>query len=392
MKQLTSRQISVLTFLSIISIKLIILPSLICKVSGNNAYIAFIFNLVADFLSLFAYFWFMKKYPNLTFKEALIQVFGKVVCKIIFALLFFYFFIKAIIIFKEIQNYFNRVLFDDFGWINYIIPSIILMAFMVSKPLKTFGRSAEALYYFVFASALLVLITSSYEIDFTCILPFMQNGIKPVMQGAFKSTFAFGDYLFILLYLGNIKFSKNGKKTIIIYSIISITLMSAIFIIFIGTFGKSAVNENLALSDISLNLAIPLTVGRIDWINILIWSFLLFFQCALVLKSAVICFEEFTSIKNKIISMSGIFIIYLIMVSIEKLSLSIVLQFISSTPFVIFASFIQMGYPGILVLCGIILKKKNFKSTRTTFTLHQPLPKLVRQQNIISNKKQLKGN
>ncbi len=390
MKQLTSRQVSVLTFLSIISIKLIVLPSLICKVSGNNAYLAFIFNLVADFLSLFAYFWFMKKYPNLTFKEALIQVFGKVVCKIIFALLFFYFFIKAIIIFKEIQNYFNRVLFDDFGWINYIIPSVILLAFMVSKPIKTFGRSAEGLYYFVLASAFLVLVTSSYEIDFACILPFMQNGIKPVMQGAVKSTFAFGDYLFLLLYLGNIKYSKNGKKTIIIYSLLSIALMSAIFIVFIGTFGKSAINENLALSDISLNLAIPLTVGRIDWINILIWSFLLFFQCALVLKSSVICFEEFTSIHNKIITMCSIFIIYLIMVSIEKLSLSIVLQFVTSTPFVMFASFIQMGYPGILVLCGIILKKRNFKSTKTKFALTKPLPKLVPIQP--TNNKQLKGN
>lgn len=78
------------------------------------------------------------------------------------------------------------------------------------------------------------------------------------------------------------------------------------------------------------------------------------------------------------------------MVSIEKLSLSIVLQFVTSTPFVMFASFIQMGYPGLLVLCGIILKKRNFKSTKTKFALTKPLPKLVPIQP--TNNKQLKGN
>lgn len=359
MKQLSSRQVGIILFISIVSLKFIIMPSLVFGISKNNSHLSILLNLVSDFSSIFSYFWFMKKYPNLTFKTALETCFGKIFAKIIFGLLAFYFFFKAFITLKEIQNYFNRVLFDDFDWVKYIIPSTALLAYISSKSFKTFGRCGEILIYIAIFCIIIIIPLSLKSATFAELLPIFQNGVPPILKGAFASTFGFGDYIFMLLFIGKIKTTKKTNKTLLLYSISAMIIIYLLYLIFIATFGNLASNENLAISDLSLNISIPPTVGRLDWINILLWSFILFFNTGLLLASAKECLLVTFGTEKQNYILLGMFCVYIGFLLYEELSLSIVLQIISSTPFVMFASLIQIGYPALLVLTGLILKKKN---------------------------------
>ena len=199
---------------------------------------------------------------------------------------------------------------------------------------------------------------------FSELLPIFQGGIPPVLKGAFASTFGFGDYIFMLLFIGKIKLNKNTNKTLILYSISAIIIIYVLYLVFIATFGNLASNENLAISDLSLNISIPPTVGRLDWINILLWSFILFFNTGLLLASAKECLLVTFGTEKQNYILLGMFCVYIGFLLYEELSLSIVLQIISSTPFVIFASIIQIGYPSLLVLTGFLLKKKHILSNK----------------------------
>ena len=358
MKQLSGRQVGIILFISIVSLKFIIMPSLVFGISKNNSHLSILINLLSDFGSIFSYFWFMKKYPNLTFKTALETCFGKIIAKIIFGALAFYFLFKAFITLKEIQNYFNRVLFDDFDWIKYIIPSTALLAYMASKSFKTFGRCGEILIFIAIFCIAIILLLSNKSTTFSNLLPILQEGVPPVLKGAFASTFGFGDYIFMLLFIGKIKCNKTTKRTILIYSICAIVVIYFLYLIFIATFGQLSANENLAISDISLNISIPPTVGRLEWINILLWSFILFFNTGLLLASCKECLLVTFSTEKQNYILFGIFCVYIGFLLYEEISLSVVLKIISSTPFVIFASIIQIGYPLLLVLTGLLLKKK----------------------------------
>ena len=364
MKKLSARQVGIILFISIVSLKFIIMPSLVYQISKNNSHISILINLVSDFGSIFTYFWFMKKYPNLSFKTALEKCFGKTIPKILFLLLAFYFFFKAFITLKEIQNYFNRVLFDDFDWIKYIIPSTILLAYLASKPFQTFGRCGELLIYIAIFCIVIILISTNSSANYSELLPILKDGVPPVLKGAFQSTFGFGDYIFMLLFLGKIKQNKNNTKTILTYCILAIIFIYLLYLIFISTFGNLSVNENLAISDISLNLSIPPTVGRLEWLNILFWSFILFFNTGLLLASCKECLLVTLSTQKQKYVLLGMFAIYVGFLLYEDISLSLVLQIISSTPFVIFASIIQIGYPALLFLTGLILKKKKIISNK----------------------------
>ena len=364
MKQLSARQVGIILFISIVSLKFIIMPSLVFEISKNNSHISILINLISDFGSIFSYFWFMKKHPNLTFKTALESCFGKTITKIFFGLLAFYFFFKAFITLKEIQNYFNRVLFDDFDWVKYIIPSTALLAYISSKPFKTFGRCGEILIYIALFCIITIIPISLKSATFSELIPILQNGTPPVLKGAFASTFGFGDYIFLLLFIGKIKVTKTTNKTLLIYSISAMIIIYTLYLIFISTFGNLASNENLALSDLSLNISIPPTVGRLDWISILLWTFILFFNTGLLLASAKECLLVTLGTEKQNFILLGMFCVYIGFLLYEKLSLSVLLKIISSTPFVIFASIIQIGYPALLVLTGLLLKNKQILSRK----------------------------
>ncbi len=364
MKQLSTRQVGIILFISIVSLKFIIMPSLVFEISKNNSHISILLNLTSDFVSIFSYLWFMKKHPNLTFKTALESCFGKVFAKVIFSLLAFYFFFKAFITLKEIQNYFNRVLFDDFDWVKYIIPSTALLAYISSKSFKTFGRCGEILIYVAIFCIIAIIPLSLKTTTFSELLPVFQDGVPPILKGSFASTFGFGDYIFMLLFIGKIKLTKNTNKTLIFYSLSAMVIIYILYLIFIATFGNLASNENLAISDLSLNISIPPTVGRLDWINILLWSFILFFNTGLLLVSTKECLLVTFGTEKQNYILLGMFCIYIGFLLYEEISLSLVLQIISSPPFVIFASVIQIGYPSLLVLTGFLLKKKHLLSNK----------------------------
>ena len=367
MKQLTSRQVGIIIFLSILSLKLLIMPSFIYTISKNSSYISIFINLFSDFLTLFAYFIFMKKYPNTTFKTALEQCFGKWIARIIFSALAIYFFVKAFLTVKQIQNYFNRIIFDDFGWLDYIFPSIVLLIYLSTKNFKTFGRASECLIFFALISTFLLVILNVSSVNLSELLPFFKNGVQPILDSSFKTTFGFGDYAFLLLFLGKIKIEKNTKRTIIFYSVLAGLMVLVFYILFMSTFGNYSINKNIALSDLSLNQAIPLTVGRLDWINILIWSFILFFNAGLLLASCKEClFVAFSTQKQPVV-LSLIYSVFLAFVIYKELSLSFMLKIVSSVPFQIFSFFIQSGLPTLIVLCGIILKKKNFSDRKVLY-------------------------
>ena len=65
MKQLTNRQASILIFLSIVALKVIVLPSIIYFHAGSSGYVTIFFALIVDFTTLLLYLHIMKKNPDM---------------------------------------------------------------------------------------------------------------------------------------------------------------------------------------------------------------------------------------------------------------------------------------------------------------------------------------
>lgn len=313
MMQLSNKQAGILVSLSIISLKLFLMPSLVSTYAGNNSYISVILSLIVEFMFVLFILWIMKKNPHRSFFEILEIRLGKVLPRIIAGIITIYFLGKTILSIKELQNFLVQLLFEHISWVKFAIPLFGVLIYIMNKSFRTFARSVQFFYWFIIIGASITLILPIETMQLVNLLPIFNNGITPVLTGSFRTSFHFVDFMVLLIIMGRVKYSPKTAKSIIGYTLFTYGFILIYFIFYTGLFGNILVSEGLLVSDIPLYSNYPSTNGRLEWLSMIIWSMVLVYQSGLMLICARESFSYTTSLKNN----STISVIITIIVAIS---------------------------------------------------------------------------
>lgn len=361
MKKVTSRQTAMIVFLSVISMKFLLMPATMSKYAGRNIYFSVFLGLFLDFLTLLVYLWVDRKYPNQTFYNILQSHFGTIFSKLVYMLLAVVFFVKGLFVVKATHSYFLDTLYDDFEWWLFVIPLIIFLYYVLKKNWQVLGRTCEICIVIIFLAIIICLILPINSFEIINVLPILNNGLGEVFEGLIRCSYGFGDYLILLLLLGNIE--SNGKKMsrLVYYSLVAIVLITVYFFEFVALFGDIAVNQDLAISDVSVHAQLPNTLGRIDWLIIFLWSFTLILTCAVLFFASKTCIVEVIGHKQKwlanILVVGGV----VAMIFALYLNLALLIKIVTSVYYIVFSLTIYWGIPILLLLCILIDKIKQSK-------------------------------
>ena len=361
MKTITARQAGILIFFSVIALKAIILPAVIYLYAGTSGYITMFFAFAVDFGILIGYLTIMQKYPNMTFRDIMSSVFGKIITYIVYIFLFIYYFVKTFLIIKSLYNYFNEVVFSEFNWIYYIIPFAFLLLFTIKKNWRVLGRTGEILFLFILVSINIVLFITSLEIDLTTLLPILPNGLIPVANAGIRCAYAFGDYTILIFLIGNIKWDKSSKATIISFAFIAVSTILNFFIVFLCNFGYSVINQNIAIADLSLYIDLAVTVSRLEWIALFAWTITLIFQALTYCYCCNEALQELVPKKDRKYIPYILIALLVAMYCIRNFTVQFLVKYFLTIPFGIVAISIQVGIPILLFVAGIIQASRDKK-------------------------------
>ena len=358
MKQLTNRQASILIFLSIVALKVIVLPSIIYFHAGSSGYVTIFFALIVDFTTLLLYLHIMKKNPDMKFFDIISSIIGNIFTKIVMVLLFVYFLIKSFLVLKSTFNFFVEVVYDNMNWFFFLISTLLFLYYILHKDLRICGRVGEILFWVIFVAINIVLIITGLNMDITAVLPVFQNGAFPLFSTGIQSAYAFGDYLIVIFMMGNIKYNERTSTQMTAYAFLGVSTILNFFIVFLCNFGHTAVNKDLAIADLALYIDLAVTVSRLEWIAIFIWTITLIMQLCIYsycTKSSLdyIVPAKYISHTAKVIIIA-LFGTYLI----ESITSHALIRFLLSYEFGIFAIIIQLGIPLLLFICHLVLRKR----------------------------------
>jgi len=358
MNELTNRQMGVIVSLSIISLKLFIFPSLISYYALNDSYISVFISLMIEFLLILFVLWVMKRNPEKSLFEILESKFGKIIPMILAGIITIFFLSKALVAMKEIQNFLVQLLFEHIEWWKFSLPLIAILLYILNKSFRTFARSVQFFYVFIFVGATITLILPIEDFKFINLFPIMANGLSPVMNGVFHTTFHFIDFFVLLILMGRTRYSDQTSKTIIKYTLFTYLFVMLFFVIYVGLFGTIVVNEGLVVSDVPLYSNYPSTNGRLEWLSLIIWTIVLVCQSALMLICARESLSYTTSVKNNSILSVIICILLGVSLHIFYLNYALILKIIVSTPFNISLIAFTAVLSILLAICSI--KRRNY--------------------------------
>lgn len=365
MCKVTDRQVGIAMFITILSLKLIIYPALVARFAQNDSYISVILSILIDFIFVVLTISIIKKHPDKNLKEMLDEGLGKILSKICLFLLLIYFLCKSVFAVKECHDFFFVLLYDDLDWLYFFIPILALAWFVMRKGIKAFSRTIEVCWILILFGLITAVFMSLNMVSSDNLLPFLDNGLMPIFDATLRTNFCFGDYFILLLFAGKINFENKSVKKIYVYIGLAYFIVIAFHIIFMGVFGKSSVIQTLAVSDVSLQSQVPLTNGRLEWLNIMIWTITLILQFLLVMMCSKLCFEYLIPIKKENISIAIIEVIVIIGAYVLYFSFAKAIRIILTPYFYLTSLAIQVLVPIFIWIASKRVSRKGGKGGQT---------------------------
>lgn len=357
-RKISNNQACLIACLFILALKFSALPAIMFTFSGNDSYVACTIALVIDFIGTIILVAILTRLPNITFFELIKSTLGKVVEKIVSVVLLAYFLIKCVLTLQELHDYFVTTLYEDLKPLLFFIVVILFLFYVTMKDYRTMGRVLQIVFWPLIVCIFFTLVFPLGDIQLDRLLPVFEQGMYPIMQAIFRPMFAFGDFIIILLLMGRIDIKKGFKKSFLRCFILSFLFVSLIFIIFVGSFGNFAMNQTLALGELPLHSTTPSTIGKLEWLIVIVWTAVLLLNSGLLSISARVCIDNLIGVSVRKVYSIVITAIVIGIIICTYSQLDKLLLFLISPVFAGIATGIQLGLLTLAVVCYFVYKRK----------------------------------
>lgn len=298
-KDITGRQATILVAIVMCATKFFILPSNLLAVGGQNVVYTMLLFFVVEFLLLMIMVRVSMLNPNKTFYTLLQESVGTFVAKLVHILFFVFFLVKIMINIVETYTFFLGTLYDDFSPILFTIPLLFLIFYMTYIGLRSIGRCSELLWVFVLAGLGISFFTALPNVDLSYMLPIYESGPNEALMAINNNILWFGDYFVYLFFMGKIKFKKYYFRNFALISLIVFVAVIVFIMVIHCLFPYTASLIHYGVSDITQTNARVTNIGKLDWLNVTVWTFACLIQTVIFSHCAEECLSKVFNIKRK---------------------------------------------------------------------------------------------
>ena len=206
---------------AIILIILFIIGSTFLIGSGGqakqDAWISVIIAISWAIILLLMYSRILSLYPGKDLFDILQIVMGKFIGKILSIVMIWFAFHLGTLVIRNLSEFTNILVFADTPVVVPMFFFTMLIIWSIKEGIEVLGRWSEFFIWVVIIISFIIAILSISEMDISRLKPILNDGVTPLLKGAFSSfSFPFGETVVFTMVFSNVSKVKNFKKTFII--------------------------------------------------------------------------------------------------------------------------------------------------------------------------------
>lgn len=357
MKKINFRQVSVMLFYLLVSLKFLALPSLIYQDAQSDSWLVFVFMALIDIGLIWVSVYIIRSANEKNLYEFLKNRIGLVVTKIILVAFLLAFILDILDIVTGIYRLLVEDFYTDIKWYNYLIPLLCLISFMVYKGIRNIGRVCEIFVWLVIGALVFVILKSLTEFEVFFFLPSMTKGIMPVLKGLTKHISWFGSPIAIIFFIGDVDKTTYKKSMLWKYILIAILEVFVLISVFYGVFKETAGMHSFAMSDLSQVANESTAIDEISWLTVILWVLAQILSLSIVFYASVSCLRYIFNIKNSWLPILIINVLIVLYMNIDALTVSLEKYFF--TPYALWTEWItKIGLMAVIFICNLVYQNK----------------------------------
>lgn len=250
--------------------------------SGRDTWIA---TLISFFIGILWVVFFVMNTGHDRFAAVMKKPAGKIIGLALLA----FFIESAVVMIYDFLSFFSTIL-PRTPSIIFNIVLVMLCAYAISKGFETVARVSVILIFLNFMLIATGLLSGLNKVRIENMLPVLENGIKPVAQGAVFHFSSIGGLLTLYVLPLNIG-AKENKKAVVLAMIIIYLLIAALSTLLVGIFGVGQESRMIYKFFGIFQSVVIREIFRMDSVFIALWfiTFLikvsvLYYACVKVLQ------------------------------------------------------------------------------------------------------------
>lgn len=288
--KISVRQFTLLVALYTVGTAILIIPSILAAKAMQDIWIAGLIGLGVGLVMVFFYWKIAERFQYLNLVEILEKCFGKWIGKAVaFSYLMFYIFILSTFVLRDIGDFMLTVMMVEtpIEAIHIIFLAVVLYG--VKLGLETFTRTTELFLPWIVILFVVLFITLLPQIEFTNILPVMENGLQPVLRSSLSFlVFPFLELLIFLMIIPYVNEPKKTKKAFLLGTALGGGLLIFIATLSILVIGVTETARSIYPTyDLSKTINIREFFQRVEAFMALIWFITVFVK--LVVLTYALC-------------------------------------------------------------------------------------------------------
>lgn len=269
--KISYRQMSIMVFMSFISVKLMALPGFMWEVSGNMSWFVTLVLMCIDGIFALIIADLMEKSGNKNIYEFMKETLGVVLAKIILACLIIKYAIVLAIIGKSLEFFILENLYEQFNWLYFGVPLMGVVGFMVYKGARDIARVFEFFWCPILFGCVYIAAKALGGVDLLAFLPMFKQGVVPLASSAFKHYAWFGSSAFLFLMFGQVDFKDKKKGNLIFFIFLAIAIVQLLNFVFYGLFGITSPLHQFCISDVSQFNSARSGISELSWLVVCLW-------------------------------------------------------------------------------------------------------------------------
>ena len=292
MKKITQRQLIIFYCIYSFAIKFLLLPQLLTRGAGNDAWIVALVGTIIEItvLHLVLRVLVLRKDSDIS-KISLPH-------KSKFIPLFLIFLLQIMILTKQSYYLLSENMFEDLSVYMFVIPMLMLGIYLCFTSSRSIFRSGEIFYVFLIIGIAFSVFPSLGQINPREVLPVFSGGLTPILITTLFSLIYFESASFLLMFCGEIKIEENFQKKFMTTAVIVGVFFIFFVFMFWSLFGGVASSKNVAVANMTGYSSLMAQGGRTGWVLVSIWLLLLLLRFGITFFCAFKCIKYITGAKK----------------------------------------------------------------------------------------------
>lgn len=357
----SSHQVGVMTALLFVTLKLSSFPSLLYRFSGNNSIWVFLGFILINFVFIGLIIWIKSRHPDKSLYDIFKDIFGVVLTKIIYILLFAFFIFKLLSLCSDGYTFIKETCHKGLALAVFLVCFLPVITSMAYSGIRNIARTCEFFYPILIIFVVVILVFSSVPIYSLSSKLVIEFNVPIIFDSVFNLAFWMGDIFAILIILDKIDLKKQKLGQLFSPLVITSILIFLLYVIYFALYTRTSDFYTNAILDI-LQYAVSTTDGwHMDILSILVY------MISILLEGAIFMYVAKESISKALhykYSKVTYFAILCLLISIEFLYLNDYLAYVDFAKNIL--HYFVFGLIVLLLILFIaILKKEKNHGKRT---------------------------